>query len=342
MVKASIIVLNYNGKRFLNDCLSSIYKQSYKDFEIIFVDNASKDDSIEFLKRNFPKTRIVINKENLGFAEGNNVGVREAKGDYIILLNNDTIVEKDWLKELVTSIEKDKSIGVAVSKGAYSESDLKFYKTITLLGYNIKLPKDFALHKNDIFFASGCSLIYKRELLDKPFDKDYFAYFEDLYLSWLLRLKGYNVKIADTSKLNHIGQGTSKDMGIFLKYLGEKNRIMNMFLFYSFSNLVKILPLFFTGLLIHNIYDLKGLLPRAKAYLWCLFNLFKILNKRHIIQKQRKVKDKEVIKYMSCKLYGEEEWQVKGISRILLRTTNKLIYNYCQLVNIKTIEFSKK
>ena len=342
MIKVSVVILNWNGKRFLKDCLSTVSNQSYKDYEIIFVDNNSSDDSVEFVRKNFPKTRIVENRSNLGYAEGNNTGVRVAKGKYIVILNNDTILSKDWLKELIAAIEKDNSIGVVVSRGVYSESDLKFYKTITLLGYNIKLDKSSAFEHNDIFFASGCSLIYRRELVDEPFDKDYFAYFEDIYLSWLLRLKGFNVKIADQSKLNHIGQGTSEGMGHFLKYLAEKNRIMNLFQFCSLSNIIKVFPLFLAGIVIHNLYDIKGIFARLKAYGWCMINSFKIIKKRVKIQKQRKVNDREIIKYMSYKMFGEEERQVKDWLKAVLKLINKIIYCYCWLLRIRTIEFCEK
>jgi len=101
----SIIIVNHNGIRFLKDCLKSIYQQSYSDFEVILVDNGSTDGSVQFVKENFPGVIMIENKENLGFAISNNQGIELSKGKYIALLNNDTVVDKDWLKNLVSVAE---------------------------------------------------------------------------------------------------------------------------------------------------------------------------------------------------------------------------------------------
>lgn len=120
--KVSIVILNYNGKRFNADCLYSVLSQTYGDFEIIFIDNASTDDSLEEVESVFPKEiatgriRIIRNAENLGFAEGNDVGVAASRStDYIWLLNNDTVADRDALRFLVESIEQDPQVGATGS-----------------------------------------------------------------------------------------------------------------------------------------------------------------------------------------------------------------------------------
>ena len=90
--KVSIIIVNWNGKRFLRDCFDSLMAQTYRDFEVVFVDNDSKDESVSFVKEYFPETKIITLTDNLGFAEGNIIGYKYARGDYICLLNNDTKV----------------------------------------------------------------------------------------------------------------------------------------------------------------------------------------------------------------------------------------------------------
>jgi GT2 family glycosyltransferase len=119
----SIILLNYNGKQFNKACIQSLLTQSYQNFEIIFTDNASQDGSVEEVEHIFSKEieqikiKIVRNKINYGFAEGNNKGIVHAHSNsiYICLLNNDTIVEKDWLKELIVGIQSDPKLGVVGS-----------------------------------------------------------------------------------------------------------------------------------------------------------------------------------------------------------------------------------
>ncbi len=112
----SIIIVNFNGKRFLKECLSAVLGANYPNFEVIVVDNASTDQSVEFLSNSFPeekRLKIIINQENLGFGPANNVGFEEAKGDYIVFLNNDTSVEPEWLAALVDAMENDETIGLA-------------------------------------------------------------------------------------------------------------------------------------------------------------------------------------------------------------------------------------
>ena len=114
--KASIIVLNWNGKRYLEECLHALFTQTYSPYEIILVDNGSHDGSVDFVAERFPAVRIIENGENLGFAAGNNVAIRVARGDYIVTLNNDTRAEPDWLEELVKVVETDPKIGMCASK----------------------------------------------------------------------------------------------------------------------------------------------------------------------------------------------------------------------------------
>ena len=102
MKKVAVIIVNWNGKKFLGNCLKSVYEQSYDNFDLYFVDNGSIDDSVEFVKKNFPKACIISLTENTGFALGNNIGIEKALEDsdveYVVLLNNDTVTEKDWLQ----------------------------------------------------------------------------------------------------------------------------------------------------------------------------------------------------------------------------------------------------
>lgn len=114
----SVIIVNYNGKQFMQECFDSLFKIEFpkSQYEVIMVDNASKDLSLDFVEKHFPQIKVIISSKNLGFAGGVNLGVREAKGKYIVLLNNDTRVDKNWLKELVKRIESDSSIAAVNSK----------------------------------------------------------------------------------------------------------------------------------------------------------------------------------------------------------------------------------
>ena len=130
---ASIIIPNYNGKHFLDECLKSLKGQTFDDFEIILIDDASDDNSVEFVKSYFPEVKIIINGKNLGFSRACNVGIKSARGEYVVLLNNDTVVDKKWLEALILMVESDVSIGMCASKILSSKNVL----LIDSVGINI-------------------------------------------------------------------------------------------------------------------------------------------------------------------------------------------------------------
>ena len=282
----SVITVNYNQSQVTFDLLASLRKITYPNIEIIAVDNASPNDNPDSIKRNYPEITLIKSSKNLGFAGGNNLGFRSATGKYIVLLNNDTIVQKDWLKELVNTIKSDENIGLAVSKAVYSDDESNKYKTLTLLSYNINLDTDhYDGRLKEIFFGSGCSLIYRRDLLDKPFDDSYFLYMEDMYLSWRIRMKGYRIKVAPDSKLKHFGSVTTDaNFAGKTSFFGEKNRIMNIFLLYETKTIIKLIPLFVFTTVLHNLYHIKGIPYRIKSYFWLLTKISYIYKQRKKIQ----------------------------------------------------------
>src|SRR5512135_3557568 len=116
MPVVSVIIVNYNGLSHLKECLDSLRGQTFRDFETILVDNASADNSAAFVKEHYPEVSIIENRENLGYGGGNNAGIRESQGKYVVLLNNDTKVDPHWLQRLVETAEKDGTIGMCASK----------------------------------------------------------------------------------------------------------------------------------------------------------------------------------------------------------------------------------
>ena len=199
--KSSIIVVNWNGKRFREGCLSALLAQTYSPYEIILVDNGSRDGSVDFVAERFPEVRIIENGENLGFAAGNNVAIRVARGDYIVTLNNDTRAELDCLEELVKVVETDPKIGMCASKMLFC------YHTGVLNSTGISLDvagiawdrrggeRDDGLEREPLEIFGPCvgAALYRREMLDEVglFDEDFFAYHEDVGLAWRARSRGW-------------------------------------------------------------------------------------------------------------------------------------------------------
>ena len=227
----SIIIVNFNGKRFLKECLSTVLGLKYPKFEVIFVDNASTDKSFDFVRSIFAKNKclkIIRNDENLGFGPANNVGFKQAKGDYIVFLNNDTSVEPEWLAILVDAMESDETIGLASS--LFLNMDGQTIQTAGTLksdymmpGYWIEMNKDYFKETFpkvfEISSAMGAAMIAKRKFLKQinVFDPKYFYYYDDDYLSFRTWLSGKRVVTVSGSRVRHFLGGTSGNND-FLKY----------------------------------------------------------------------------------------------------------------------------
>jgi len=347
--KVSVVILNWNGIRYTVPCIRSLRKQSFKDFEIIVVDNGStEDNSVEVLKKT-KGIKLVLNPKNLGFAGGHNVGARTSSATkYIAILNNDTIVSRNWLEELVKTMDEHPELGEAESKiyNKYYGKEYKFeyYGTPTHLLFLSEY--DFKVDETDyvpMFSTSGAAMIYRKNLVELPFDGDYFIYHEDSYLGWLLRLKGYTAGVVPRAKVYHEGEATiksAKGLSNFFIYTGERNRIMNLFLFYSPSTLLKLLPLLFITTFFTNVYDLKRFPIRLKSYLWLLTHVLTILSKRSKIQAQRTVPDSKITPYMSSKLFEPKYFSNKTAATVA-KLFNKFSFAYCRLLGIKSVEFNR-
>jgi len=325
--QVSIIILNFNSFSDTERCLDSLKKINYPDYEIIVVDNGSLDGSVEKLRKR--KDIILIEADkNYGFAEGSNIGVRKAKGKYVVLLNNDTIVDKNWLIEMIKEIKKDKKIAIIgsniINVGKFYSSDA-FGLIINLFAEPMHANTN---DKSFTFLVSGCSLLFDKGKTGVPFDKDFFADGEDIYLAWLTRLKGYAVKIAVKSKLDHVGGEVRKKMPKLVEFHCEKNKIMNIFLFYEWKNIIKIFPILCFNILVNliiSIFKLR-LFTRLKSYFWVIKNFGKIMKKRRIIQNQRILKDKELFQYITYRISPA----FHGIEKII----NFMILLYCMIVRL--------
>lgn len=234
MIRASIVVPNWNGKKFLAGCFESLEKQTFRDFEIIMVDNGSIDRSIEYIKERFPKVRIVALTENTGFAHAANIGIKAAAGDFVALLNNDVEADPRWLESLADAASKYPDAGFFASKMlCFKERDIvdSAGDAITWSGraYNIGRGRrdgaDYA-NRRYVFGACAGAAFYRREVFDKIglFDEDFFMYLEDVDLSFRAQLAGYKCLLVPEAKVFHIGSGTSGKGSGFVFKLINKNR----------------------------------------------------------------------------------------------------------------------
>jgi hypothetical protein len=310
----SVIIPNYNGARFLKDCLNSIREQSYRDFEVIIVDNASKDESLDILKSDYPKTKVVLNKSNLGFVGANNEGYKQAQGEYVLFLNNDIKLDKDCFKYLLEKIEANKKeIGVVFSKilrmdqpkiydavGSYLTSFGFLYH----LGFR-EIDKGQYDNLENIFSPKGVCFLVPKKIIDEVglFDSDYFAYFEESDFFWRVWLNSYKIAYAPKAIVYHKVGGTSTQLSSpFIDYHSFKNRIASLIKNLSFFSTLYMLPLhIFCCLVISLLYVFMLRFKNSKAVLgaigWNIRHLPQTLNKRKDVQgKIRKISDKELFK----------------------------------------------
>ncbi len=330
----SIIILNYNGKQFLKDCFESVLVQSYTDFEIIFFDNASSDGSIEFVKEKFTDSRIKIvqSPENLGFAGGNNEALKHCANDLIVLLNNDTKVQTDWLKYLVEALKNKNTIASSfvITKGIPQE----YYKTNGSVSYLMYNVMNIFPNIEDEFYPNGCSVIFRKSETGEPFDSDYFYYGEDVYLGLKARFAGMKIKFVKESVVHHFGGGSGSATEKKTFY-SERNRFLNLYLFFSISFIIRMVPYIFlnhnTKILISIFSKKYSFIGALKAYFWFYVNIPTILRKRNALKKNLLVSEKDVIKYMSCNIFNNNS----GIAKLI----NSVSYLYSRLVGIKPVEY---
>ena len=251
----TIIVLNYNGLTHLEDCFSSLTQLDYptKCLELMMVDNASSDDSVNYIKTHYPDVRIVRTRENLGFAAGNNVGAREATSPYIVFLNNDTRVDPQFVFELINVVQGDAQvICVSAKMLNWEGSEFDFAGAAAHFagfGYQLGLTEPFSAHQftesSPCLFACGGAMLIDRQIfLDSGgFDEDYFAYFEDVDLGWRLWLLGYKVMFAPAAIAYHRHHGTSDKLSDYRKrVLHKRNTLYSVLKNYNDENLGRVLP----------------------------------------------------------------------------------------------------
>lgn len=309
----SIIIVNWNGRHLLPDSLGSLAKISYKNTEIFFVDNASKDESVFYVKKNYPTIKILQNNKNLGYAEGHESAFKKAKGELVLLLSTDTIVKENLLDELVKGMSSNEKIGAVMPKLLmYPQKNLidsigAFFLTSGFL-YHFGREKDSKDPKYNIpmtvYSGKGACLLFKKSVLQKTglFDKDYFAYFEETDLCHRVWLSGYSILYWPYTFVYHKEGSTSKKMiRSFIYFHSFKNRILTYLKNLSVKNLIFVLPkLFVIYQCAFFLYLLRGNFGIAwavqRSIIWNVFNIKGMFKKRwHVQNKIRVVKDEDFL-----------------------------------------------
>jgi GT2 family glycosyltransferase len=262
----SVIVLNYNGKGFLDGCLSSLASQTYSDFEVIVVDNGSRDGSPEYVKENYPWVRLAKNDENLGFAGGTNVGIRAAKGEFVITLNNDSRADSRFIEELIKPMA-DPEVGVCAAKmlfpdGRINSAGICISRSGAAWDRGMFEP-DRGQYEfvEEVFGACAGAALYRREMLDEIglFDEDFFLYLEDVDLAFRARLAGWKCLYVPGARVIHHHGGTAGVGSDLAVYYGNRNIVWYPIKDFPFRLLITSLPFIVArNLAVIPYYALRG------------------------------------------------------------------------------------
>lgn len=307
----SVIIVSFNAKHFLPKCLASLIKGTYKNIEILFVDNASTDGTVQYLKKYYPKIKILQNSKNLGFSPAHEGILAHVKGEAVLLLNTDTIIETNLISELVKALYREKDIGAVqpkilmYPKKERIDSIGSFFLFNGLL-YHLGYDKDSRLpiynQSLEIFSIKGAIVLVRKEVLKKVsfpasngreeciFDLSYFTAFEDTDLSHRIWLAGYKILYIPTALGYHIGGGTNnKVRKSFIIFHSEKNRLATYIKNLSIKYLFKVLPLIIfmyeVTTLLHVLMGRFAIaLAIQRAILWNIIHLKRTLEKRKYVQ----------------------------------------------------------
>lgn len=345
--KVSVMVLNYNGKEHIEECLHSLKGQSYTDYEIVLVDNGSTDGSLEYVKENFPPVHVVPLDRNYGFAEGNNRGVVHARGDLLAFLNNDTRVEKQWLSELVNAVESDPKIGICGSKM------LMYYrpKFINSAGQVFSYVSGYFWNRGEyeldsgqyeeteevVSVCAGAMMVRKDVFLELGgFDPAFYANYEDIDICLKVWISGRKVLYVPSSVVYHkVGASfrkidNSEECGRLRSRtavsLSERNRWRMYLTKYSGVTLVTQIPIYLSYYLIVSIslLFLQALSPgrcvhtysralvHAEALAYNIKNFGDIMKDRQKYQRMRKTSDKVFLRFGNFQLIParmSKEWR---------------------------------
>jgi hypothetical protein len=310
MAEVSVIIVNLNGKRYLERCLSTVLAQRYPSFEVVLVDNGSTDGSVALVRERFPEVRVIENGANLGFAAANNIGIRATESPYVATLNNDTWVEPDWLETLVEVMESDPRIGICASKMLFAHRP----DVINSAGVCVDFagiawdrlggspdPGDGA--PEEVFAGCAGAALYRRAMLDEVglFDEDYFIYLEDVDLAWRARLMGWRCMYVPRSRVYHIYSATAKEGSAFKNFLLGRNKVWTIVKNYPGPHFWLYLPVILIYDLSSIPYSLiaRGDTAALRGRLAALRSLPAAWRKRRAIQARRRVSFKELATHMS-------------------------------------------
>lgn len=308
-MKIAIVILNWNGKQLLENFLPSIVKHStLTNIEIVVADNASTDDSVDFIQKNYPEIKVVQNEENGGYAKGYNNALQHIKADVYALVNSDIEVTEGWLKPIISIFEKEPETAIIQPKILDFKNRSKFEYAgaaggfIDKYGYPYCRGRIFSTLETDtkqyddiaeIFWASGACFFIRSSIFHElnGFDESYFAHQEEIDLCWRAKNQQKTIKYVGNSTVYHVGGATLKEVNPKKTFLNFRNSLFSLA-----KNLPEksLIPIIFSRLILDGLAGIKFLMELrpmhtfaiVKAHFSFYYYLPKTLKKRKKIKHQ--------------------------------------------------------
>lgn len=281
----AIVILSWNGKKFLQQFMPSVLSSQYSPLEIYVADNASTDDTISFMQKEYPQVHLIQIAKNEGFAKGYNIALKQIVADYFILLNQDVEVKPDWIQPVIQLMQRDVTIAACQPKILSYDDKSSFEHAGAAGGYIDRFGYAFCRGRlfdhtekdegqynevEEIFWASGAALFIRGDLFKRfrGFDADFFAHMEEIDLCWRLKRAGYKIMYVPDSIVYHIGGGSLSKENPYKTYLNFRNNLFMLFKNLEFHELIWKFPL---RILLENIAFIKALFQRKWKEAFAIF-----------------------------------------------------------------------
>jgi len=300
--QTSIIIITYNGRRYLADCLSTVFGEAGESDEIIVVDNNSTDGTRQFIRKHYPTVHLVENRENVGFAAACNQGARLARGSTIVFLNQDTRVFPGWLDCLIHELDTEENVGLATSQLLLMSrpdriqlcgQDVHYTGLVFARGYG--QPANTSDTASDVNAVSGASFAIRRDLWEElgGFDETLYMYYEETMLSWRAQLAGYHCRYAPASRALH--DYSPFQPGYLQLYYSFRNRTLLWLQGWRWLTLLLLSPSLvvaeFIEILLALNYGWRGVRAKLRAWGWIVTHPWQIRRMRAEAQEARRMSD---------------------------------------------------
>lgn len=321
----TVIIVNWNGKQHLDDCLGSLRRQTFRDFEIVLVDNGSQDGSVSFVRENYPEVSIVVLPNNQGFCAPNNLAIAQTQSEYVCLLNNDTELDPECLSALVQTMEEDPQTGICDARQLlFDQRDVVHLSgaEYTIAGSTAAV-RDFSAKADadanrECFIGNAACVVYRRAMLSEIglFDEDFFAGCEDTDLSFRAHLAGYRVQNVGRARCYHKISATHRANSAAFVRRGQRNLHWVYFKNMPSSLLRRYLAHHILYTLITALYFFR--IGRGRAWMQAkvavLRSMPRLLEKRQHVQKLKRVSDQETEDLLAKRWLGAPDKRRKILS----------------------------